>query len=75
MAEIDDLERRAYQQRVAEIPVPESIRKERVEADNDMRARLETLEYSLQFDPFDKGAAVHAFNALVFSIAKWKGTP
>ena len=75
MAEIDDLERRAYQQRVAEIPVPESLRKERAENDLDVRTRLETLEYTLRFDPFDLQAAIHAFNALVFSIGKWKGTP
>jgi hypothetical protein len=73
VAEIDDLEKRAYLQRVAEIPVPPSVAAERRKQDEDVRVRLEVLEHVISFDPFDVGAAHHAFAALVFAISSGKG--
>jgi hypothetical protein len=72
--ESETLERRAYLARVAEIPVPPSVAEERRKQEEDVRARLETLEHVISFDPFDRGAAEHAFKALVFAIGNWKST-
>ncbi len=74
MVEVENLERRAYLARVAEIPVPPCVAEEKRKSEEDVRARLEVLEHVISFDPFDRGAANHAFAALVFAIGSWKGT-
>ena len=70
--ESETVERRAYFARVAEIPIPPCVAEDKRKHEEDVRARLETLEHVIAFDPFDRGAAEHAFKSLVSAIGNWK---